>query len=65
MTHVKAQSALLVPQIRKSTTTPKPHTKTRKVSKYSTNCGWNNHNVNMCGVKKKKEPNVVAKKVTI
>jgi hypothetical protein len=38
MTRVKTQSALLIPQIKKSTT-PKPQTKTRKVSKYYTNCG--------------------------
>jgi hypothetical protein len=53
MTHVKAQSALLIPQINKSISTPKPQMETRKASKYYTNCGWNNHNVNTCGMKKK------------
>jgi hypothetical protein len=38
-TPIKAQSALLVPQISKSTITMKPYTKIGKIDKHCTNYG--------------------------
>jgi hypothetical protein len=32
--------------------------KIQKTSKHYTNYGWNNHNVNMCKVKKEKNPTI-------
>lgn len=63
-TPIKAQSALLVPQISKSTITMKPYTKIGKIDKHCTNYGWNKHNVKMCKIKKKEEPTVITTEVT-
>lgn len=37
---------------------------TRKIGKHNTNCGWNNHNVEMCKVKKKEEPTMTSIEAT-
>ncbi len=58
MTPVEAQNALLVPQFSNFVIITKPQTQIRKIGKHCTNCGLDNHNVDMCRVKKKKEPTI-------
>jgi hypothetical protein len=36
----------------------------RKTGKHYTNCGQNNHNMEMCKVKNKKEPTIAAMEAT-
>jgi hypothetical protein len=36
----------------------------RKTNKHYTNCGWDNHNVEMCRVKNKKEPTITTMEAT-
>lgn len=61
MTLIEAQNALLVPQISKTTATSKPQMEVGKTCKHYINYGQNNHNVNMCKVKKE-EPTIAMTK---
>lgn len=54
MTPAKAQSALLIALVIKTTTTSKPQMKTQKTNKHCTNYGKDNHIANTCRMKKKK-----------
>jgi hypothetical protein len=58
MTPAKAQSALLVPQFSNFAIITKPQMKIGKIGKHCIDCGQDNHNVEMCIVKKKKEPTI-------
>lgn len=65
MTFVETQNALSILKIiNKPAATSKPQMQTRKASKHYPNCGWNNHNVKTCKVKKKEEPLVAVIKAT-
>jgi len=48
----------------KATTAPKPQTEPRKIGKYYTNYGRDNHNINTCRMKKKEESILEMKKAT-
>ncbi len=50
--------------INKPAATSKSQMQTRKASKHYPNCGWNNHNVKTCKVKKKEETIVTVIKAT-
>ncbi len=63
MTPRKVQSALLVPQISKSTTMTNPQMEPIKTWKHCTNYGWNNHNVETCIIKKEEESTIATTKV--
>jgi hypothetical protein len=64
MTLAKAQNALLVSKFFKFAAMMKLQTKPRKSNKHCINCGRDNHNMEMCRVKKKGEPIVATIKAT-
>jgi hypothetical protein len=55
MTPTKAQNALLILQVNKTLTTPKPHMEPRNISKHCINYGRDNHNIETCKVKKRSQ----------
>jgi hypothetical protein len=54
MTLAEIQNALLVFQISKSAPMMKPQMQPKKNGKHCTNCGQDNHNVETCRVRRKK-----------
>ncbi len=63
MTIVEVKSAFLIPQGIKQAPPPKAQSNTRKIDKYCTNYGMNNHNVETYK-KKKKKTTLVGTKMT-
>jgi len=58
MTLLEVQSALSILHISKPITTLTPRMETWKTGKHYKNYGWDNHNVETCKIKNKKDPNV-------